>query len=494
MLPARSIGASAPYDRAVDVLELTGDGLRIEDVVAVARGGRGVRISQAGHDRLAAAAEVARRNAEDGAAVYGLTTGLGALRKVAVDGPDAARHARVSMHSHRAAHGAALPPEVVRAAMLHRANAFACGFAMVRPEVADAFVEALNADDLPIVHEIGSVGQSDLPAMAEIGSHLVDRGLELRQGETLAVLNANSLTAGHAALAAHDLTRLLDTFDDVLAATYEGFRANLSVLHPAVGEARPYAGLAESLGRLRAALAGSDLWHPAAPRHLQDPLSFRAAPQTHGAARDALTFARGQIETELNASGDNPMVVVGEGRLVSVGNFDIRPVALAIDLARIALASVVTLSCERVQKHLDDRHSGLPTGLRADESPDEALQIVGVGAASLAAEVRMLAAPVSYEVPTSGIANGIEDNITMAPLGVRRLATMVQLGFRMAAVELVVACQAIDLRGELALGAGVGPLHRCTRELVPFTGAGEAPAGDLDGLAARLGGTEGSDP
>ena len=383
----------------VQSLELTGGDLTIAEVVAVARRGRRVRLAEAALERMRTARAVARASAARGHCVYGLTTGVGALRGVAVATEDADRYGTLSIDAHRAAHGAPLPDDVVRAAMLHRANALALGRAMVRPVVAEAFVDALNADQVPVVHAVSSVGQSDLPAMAEIGWFLIERGLRLEQGEALAMLNANSLSTGHAALALHDLLQLLDAYDAVLAASLEGFAANLSVLHPDVAVVRPYPGLTGTIARLRGLLEGSELWAEGAARNLQDPLSFRAAAQTHGAARDALEFARRQVEIELNASGDNPLVLPGEERLVSVGNFDITPVATALDLVRIALGQVLTLSGERVQKHLHETYSGLRTGLRADDAPDDALAIVGVGAASLAGEARLLAGPVRSSDP-----------------------------------------------------------------------------------------------
>jgi histidine ammonia-lyase len=148
-------------------------------------------------------------------------------------------------------------------------------------------------------------------------------GLVLQRGEPLALLNGNSLSVGIGALALADTGRLLDACDVVGALSLEGFAGNPSVLHPQVADARPFRGLATSTGRMRQLLEGSYLWQPGAPRNLQDPLSFRTLPQVLGAARDALGHARTQLETELNASGDNPMVVASEGRIVSVGNFDV---------------------------------------------------------------------------------------------------------------------------------------------------------------------------
>ncbi|MDQ1681140.1 MAG: histidine ammonia-lyase [Frankiaceae bacterium] len=468
---------------SMEPIILSGEGLRIADVVSVARDGRPVRLSEDAVERMRGARAVVARMLESGQSVYGLTTGVGALREVAQDPADAERYSHRSILAHCTAHGPPLPDSVVRAAMVHRANAFARGRAMVRPEVAQAYVDALNDGATPLVHSIGSVGQSDLPAMAEIARGLLERGLRLQQGEALALLNANSLSVGHAALALADARNLLDSLDVVAALSMEGFAANPSVLHLDVAAARPYRGLGETITRLRELLDGSHIWQPDAARHLQDPLSFRSLPQVHGAARDAFGFAEGQLQIELNSSGDNPMLVPLEERFISVGNFDITPVAAAIDFARIALGQVLTATCERVQKQLAQHFSGIATGLRAVDGPDDALALVGGGAAALAAEARLLAGPVSLDVPTSSIAGGIEDHMSMAPLGARRLAEMVSLGSRLAAVELAVAAQAVDLRGVQPLGRGTGAAHSRTREMVAFVGPGEVFSNDLDELA-----------
>ena len=468
----------------VDELILTGEGLTAEHVVDVARGGRPVAVSGEAVERMRAAAELAQQLAAGEAEVYGLTTGVGALRGVRQTAADAEQFNRLTVQAHRTGHGPLLPGEVGRAALLHRLNALCRGRSMVRPLAAEAFADALNAGLAPELPAIGSVGQSDLPAMAELIHLLRDRGLDLAQGEALALLNGNSLSTGLGALAVADAARLLDAYELTGALSLEGFAGNPSPLHREVPDARPYRGLATSLAHIREQLEGSYLWQPGAARNLQDPLSFRTLPQVLGAARDALGYTRGQLETELNASGDNPMAVVSEGVVVSVGNFDITPLAAALDLLRLAIAQVMTASCERIQKHLSAGFSGIATGLRSDDGPDDALALVGGGAAALAAEARLLAQPVSLELPTSSIAAGIEDHLTMAPLGARRAAELNGMAARLAALELVVSAQAVDVRGAAPLGTGSGAAHARVRELVPFVGAGQAWDNQLGPLSA----------
>ena len=188
---------------------------------------------------------------------------------------------------------------------------------------------------------------------------------------------------------------------------------------------------------------------PPGPAHLPLPA---ADPRR---ARDALEFAKRQLETELNASQENPLVIPAEDRIVSVANFDILPLAAALDFLRVAVAPALTSACERLLKLLQGPLTGLPDGLAPRQGlAENSLGELGVAAQAFTAEARLLAQPVSYEVVTSTHAEGIEDRITMAPLAARRLAEMVELGERLAAIGFTVAAQAIDLREPSAVGAG----------------------------------------
>ena len=188
----------------------------------------------------------------------------------------------------------------------------------------------------------------------------------------------------------------------------------------------------------------------------------------HGAALDALGFARAQVELELNAAQANPLVDVENEQILSVGNFDSLPLATALDLLRIALAPVLTSANERMVKLLQAPLSGLPEGLSPQAgSAEDSLSEFGPAGQALTAEARLLAQPVSFELASTAHAEGIEDRMTMTPLAARRLAEMVALGERIVTIELLVACQAIDLR-EHKLGAGTRRAHGLVRECVPF--------------------------
>jgi len=461
---------------------LTGADLTIDEVVRVAREGARVELAPGSGDQVRRGREVVEQALARGDDVYGLTTGVGVHKQASPDPGELAAFNRRLLGSHRVGQGPPYADDVVRAAMVRLVNGFARGTSGVRPELVEPLLHALNEGAAPEVRTLGSIGQADLPANADLAFALF-ADIELAAGEGLALLDHNAFSTGHAALGAADARRLLDTLDVAGALDLEAFAVNLSVLHPAIVAARPYPGLATTVDRLRGLLAGSYLWDEGAARNLQDPLSFRTLPQVHGAARDALAFVERQLTIELNASQENPLVVLEEGRLVSVGNFDVLPLGAALDFLRVALAPVLSAACERTVKLLQAALTGLPDGPAARAGlADSALSELAVPAQALTAEARLLAQPVSVETGSATHHAGIEDRMTLAPLGARRLQELVVLGERLVAIELTVSAQAIDLRGRPQLGAGTGPAYEQVRRLVPATGEHEPPPQDLEPL------------
>jgi histidine ammonia-lyase len=457
---------------------LRGDSLTLDDVVRVARRREPVALAEDARERIRRARVVVERALADGVTVYGLTTGVGVRKRTPVEPPDVATFSRRLILEHRVGQGEPAPEPVVRAQMLLTANGFARG-AGVRLELVEHIVAALNDGAAPVVRTLGSVGEADLPANADLAHGLLgDFPIEAKEGHAL--LANSAFSTALAALAFADAKRLLDSLDVAGALDLEAFAANPALLDPAVAQHRPFAGLRTSVERLRSLLEGSYLW-TTVPRSLQDPLSFRCLPQVHGAARDAFAFAEGQLALELNASQENPLVLAEAGRFVSAGNFDVLSLAAALDFVRIAVAPMLTTAAERTVKLLQSPLTGLPEGVAAEAGLVESgLSEFALPAQALAAEAKLLAQPVSVETASTSHHEGLEDRITLAPLAARRLGTMVELGERLAAVELVVAAQAIDLRGRPALGARTGAAYARVRELVPPTRRGEAPPQDLE--------------
>jgi histidine ammonia-lyase len=472
-------------------ITLNGSNLTVTQVVAAARHGETVALAPEAIAAMRRSRAIVRDVLAGGEPVYGLTTGVGERKAYLLDPAERQRFNHRLVLNHRIAQGDAAPADVVRGAMLCLANSYAKGVTGVRPELAEMIVTLLNEGFAPPVRRLGSIGQGDLGPMADLAHGLITRsGFEVAENEGLALVSSNAFTTAWACLATADAGALLAVFDVAGALDLEAFGANVACLHPVIEQIRPFPGLAATLHQLRLLLAGSYLWQPGAARFLQDPLTFRCLPQIHGAARDALGYVMNILQIELNSSQSNPVVVPagngpgnGQGRIVSVGNFDIGHLAAALDFLRIALAPVVTSANERAVKLLQAPYSGLPAGLAAGlGSPDDALAELAVAGQAITVEARTLAQPVSYELASSVKGEGIEDRATMAPLSARRLADMIALSARVAAIEFVVAAQAIDLRAPGRLGLGTGRVYRMIRELVPFTQADGTLPADLEPL------------
>jgi histidine ammonia-lyase len=467
---------------------LSGSDLTVTEVVAAARRGESVAFAPGAIHTMEQARAVVEEVLAQDEPVYGLNTGVGERKSFLLDPAERRKFNQRLVLNHRIAQGDVAPSDVVRGAMVCLANSYAKGVTGVRPELAEMIVTLLNEGFAPPVRRLGSLGQGDLGPMADLAHGLITRsGFEVAENEGLALVSSNAFTTAWACLALADAQTLMDTFDVAGALDLEAFGANLTSLHPVIEQTRPFPGLAATLARLRDLLDGSYLSNPKAARFLQDPLTFRCLPQIHGAARDALGYAANILHLELNSSQSNPVVVKAERRIVSVGNFDIGPLAAALDFARIALAPVVTSANERMVKLLQAPFSGLAAGLAAQlATPDDALSELATAGQAITVEARTLAHPVSYELASSVKGEGIEDRATMAPLSARRLADMVSLCTRVAAIELVVAAQAIDLRQPGKLGLGTGRAYRLVRELVPFTQADGTLPADLEPLVELI--------
>jgi histidine ammonia-lyase len=427
---------------------LDGERLTLEDVVRVARGGERVEVTADAIARVQAARDVVDRAVERPGSVYGVTTGVGVRKRVGVAAGEMDGYNRRLLRDHRMAAGPDAPREVVRAAMVRLANGFAKGTSGVRTELLARVVDALNAGETPRVRLLGSAGQSDLGPLADL-AYGICGDMPLAAKEGISLINNNSFGTGLAALALADATRLLEALTVGAALDWEAFAANTSPLHPAVVRARPYPGIERRSARMRELLDGSYLWQPGAARNLQDPLTFRNAAAILGAVDDGLAFACAQLAIELNAAHENPLVSVVDELVLSVPNYEALPLAAALDFARIALVPAISSAQERSVKLL--------------QAP-----------LALMVEARSLAHPVSTETASTMLAEGIEDRITMAPLGARRLSEQVAVSEELLALGLVISAQAVDVRCCSPLGAGTARAHAQIRERYAFVAAGES--------------------
>jgi histidine ammonia-lyase len=455
-----------------------------EDVVAVARGGAEVELSDEAVSTMAATRAHVDALAASEAPVYGISTGFGGLATTHIPAEQRARLQKSLIASHAAGVGAPVEAEVVRAMILLRARTMATGVTGARPELARALLALLDGRRLPEVPEFGSLGCSgDLAPLAHVAAAL-DLPLEAKEG--LALINGTDGMLGMLVLACVDLWGLLRTADVAAAMSVEGllgtdraFAADLVLL-------RPHPGQQVSAANLRTLLDGSSIVasHRTGDRRVQDAYSLRCAPQVHGAARDALSFAETCADRELASAIDNP-VVLTDGRVESVGNFHGAPLAYACDLLAIVIADVAAMSERRTDRFLDaSRSQGLPPFLAHEPGLDSGLMIGQYTAAALVAECKRLAVPASVDtIPTSAMQ---EDHVSMGWAAARKLRTAIDHLSKVLAIELVTAARGIDLREPLLPARGTGAARDALRNGgVPGPGPDRPLSRELE-AAARL--------
>ncbi len=445
-----------------------------------------------------------KRAFETGAAPpteYGVTTGFGEFKDKAIAPDDLEQLQRNLLLSHSvgvSGDGAYFDSEVVRAALVTRLNAFLQGHSGVRRMMVEIVEAMINRGVIPLVPLKGSVGASgDLCPLAHTFATLLGVGKFYVLGENgirnaselpavlgfdpqkmkptfkegLALVNGVNYSAAMLALGVHDAEHLVEMADAAAALTLEAMCGCGRALDPKVHEARGHPGQIRSAARMRELLEGSHLMERAGA--VQDPYSLRCAPQVHGASRDAIAFARGTAEREINAATDNPLFFPEDGepwdlrfrsnwpesyrgdyRLAySAGNFHGQPIAIAADLLTIALAELANISERRVQMLLDGNHNRrMPQNLTTRAGVNSGLMIAQYTAASLVSENKVLSHPASVDsIPTSANA---EDHVSMSTHAARKMRTVLHNVQDVLAIELLVVAQALDWR----IGMSIDPI------------------------------------
>lgn len=462
-------------------------GTTADDVIAVARRGARVVVSEEALAAVAASRQVIDDLAAKPEPVYGVSTGFGALAVRHISPDLRAQLQRNIVRSHAAGMGPRVEREVVRALMFLRLKTLASGRTGVRPLVVETMAAILNAGITPVVHEYGSLGCSgDLAPLSHCALTLMGEGeaegpdgvvapaaqllaahriepVELREKEGLALLNGTDGMLGMLVMACADLGRLITSADVTAALSLEALLGTDKVLAPELHAIRPHPGQAASAANMLRVLAGSGLTghhQDDAPR-VQDAYSIRCAPQVAGAGRDTLAHARLVADRELAAAVDNP-VVLPDGRVESNGNFHGAPVAYVLDFLAIAAADLASIAERRTDRLLDkNRSHGLPPFLAADAGVDSGLMIAQYTQAALVSEMKRLAVPASVDsIPSSAMQ---EDHVSMGWSAARKLRTSVAALARVVAVELVAATRAIELRDGLTPAPATQAVLRAVR-------------------------------
>ena len=480
--------------------------LRWPQVVDIAEGAPLV-LSEEAQSRIRAAHGLVESIVRQGVRAYGVNTGVGALCDVVIAEPKQAELSRNIVMSHAVGVGPILDPAAVRAIMAAAINNFAHGYSGVRPSVVQRLLALLNGDCVPEVPAGGSVGY--LTHMAHIALVLLGKGwaqslgrrvsgaaalqsmglapLVLEAKEGLSLVNGTPCATGLSAIALGRAQRLLEWADLAAAMTFENLRGQIAVFDADALELRVSAGVAEVGKRLRAILSGSAILRQSAGLRTQDPLSLRAVPQVHGAARDLFSHAARVVDDELASVTDNP-VVLGtphHPRALSGANAVGAALGLAADSLGIAVAQLAAMSERRVDRLVNPLVSNLPAFLAADDGARSGFMIAQYTAASLVADNRRLAAPASLD---GGVTSGLqEDHLSHATPGALKLLKIIDNAEIIVAIELLAAVQAYELRPDSAARAAqTDAAYRAIRAVIPHY-ADDRPLGeDIQSARAML--------
>jgi histidine ammonia-lyase len=473
-------------------IALNGNELTFLQLHRVAVEGEQVSLSTASVERMKASRAVVDKLVASGATAYGINTGFGKLASVRIS-TEQVRQLQVNLvRSHSVGVGDPLSELEVRAMMLLRANALAKGLSGVRPLVVETLCAMLNAKVHPVIPSQGSVGASgDLAPLAHLAHVVIGEGFANYQGKTLpgdeamrlagikpvaleakeglSLLNGTQGMLALLSLALREADILADTADVAASLSLDALRGSPGAFDSRIMHARAYAGAAQTARNLAHLNEGSQIREshrsPESDKRVQDAYSLRCTPQVHGAVRDSLSQAREMASVELNSATDNPLVFVkegGDGDIVSGGNFHGQPLAMAADQVAIAIATLSGIAERRIEQMTNPLTSMLPAFLTPEPGLNSGFMIAQVTAAALTSENRALATPHSVDsISTSG---NQEDYVSMGMSGARRLQKMLQNLRYILAIELLCACQGIDLLTPLKTGTLAQKAYAAVRQ------------------------------
>jgi histidine ammonia-lyase len=503
----------------MSAIQIDGEHLDFAQLYRVVFDAANVELAPQARERMLASRAVIERLIASDQAVYGVNTGFGKMASVRISREQIGELQVNLVRSHSCGVGAPLSEHETRAVLLLRANAIAKGFSGVRPVVAETLCNMLNAGVHPVIPSQGSVGASgDLAPLAHLAQVAIGEGeaslqgrkmsggdamraagiapLALEAKEGLALLNGTQAMLALLALGLREAEIAVDSADVAAALSLDALRGSPAAFDERIAAARPYAGHAVTARNLRMLNEGSTIResHRAAEKdkRVQDAYSLRCTPQVHGAVRDALTQVRATLAVELNSATDNPLVFVhlggdsgaGSGEVISGGNFHGQPLAMAADQLAVALATLAGISERRIEQMTNPQTSLLPAFLVRDAGLNSGFMIMQVAAAALASEMKTQATPHSVDsIPTSA---NQEDYVSMGMGAARRIQPMLGNLRNVLAIELLAACQGIDLLAPLCTGTQSAKAQAIVRSESKMVEADRSLARDIRAVEQRI--------
>ncbi|MBI5935115.1 MAG: aromatic amino acid lyase [Chloroflexi bacterium] len=456
-------------------ITLDGSSLTIEKLVAIARFGEKVELAPQALERIKVCRAMLEEKLANKEVMYGTNTGIGEFSETMLNDEQVKEFQKYLIYNHAAGIGDPAPIEHVRAALAGRINVHAHGNSGCRPEITLTMIEMLNKGVTPVVCQKGSVGASgDLAPMAQAALLLMGEGEAFYDGERLAgseamrragipipglqardglaAINGSNLLTAMSALHIHDMERFLKQAEIAAAMSIEALLGNMKPYNTKLHELRGFSGAIASAKNIAKVIEGSDLATGKMKTKVQDAYSMRSSPQVIGAARDAIAYARSQVEIELNGVGDNP-IFVPEMKLTLTGaNFQGSPVSLPMDMAGAAITMVCVLSERRLNRLTNPALSqGLPDFLAHEPGFYSGLMLSQYTADHLIVEQRILSAPASVQsIPAAA---DQEDFVSMGMNTALKNGQILDNAYGVLGIEFMAAAQALDFR-EFAPGKG----------------------------------------
>jgi histidine ammonia-lyase len=467
---------------------LDGKSLTIEQVEAVARGNTLVELGAGAAENVM----TCRRAVEDlvaaGESIYGVTTGIGEFARIKVSPEFGTELQKRIVYSHAAGFGDPQQIDVVRAAMLLRANTLAKGYSAVRLSTLQTVIDMINRGVTPYVHEKGSVGTSgDLSPLSQVAEVVMGEGRayfrgELLQGgeamrlagiepvtlsfkEGLGIINGSQMCTGELALQVFDALRFVKNAMIASAMTIDALRSVSKAFDAMLHAVRPYPGQNAVARNIRVLTHGSEIIAQKSGK-VQDGYSLRCTPQVIGPSLDAIAYVRKQVETEMNSASDNPLFFADKKIHLAGGNFHGQSIAIGADILKIAMAETANLSERHINRLLNPVLSSLPDFLVQGKGLNSGLMVAQYTAAALVSENKVLAHPGS--VDSISVSADQEDHVSMAPVSVRTCKEIIKNVAGVYAIEMMCAAQAFDFWKPLKPGKGTAIAYDEIRKVVPM--------------------------
>lgn len=465
------------------------DGMPLEALVAIAREGAKVRLTKESEARIVKTRKLVEKWVKEERTIYGITTGLGALSDVTISKKDTRRLQENIILSHSAGVGDFLGEETVRAVIALRIKDLARGHSGIRLETVLCLQELLNRGICPLIPEKGSVGASgDLAPLAHLSLVLLGLGeafyegqrmpggealkrcgiqpLRLEAPEGLALVNGTQVMTAIGGLAVHDALGLSRMADIAAAMSLEVLMGTNTEFDSRIHQLKPHPGQIAAADNMRRITRNSEIIssHKDCSR-VQDAYTLRCSPQVHGASKDAIAYTRNVVETEMNASTDNPLIFSESEDFLLGGNFHGQHIALAMDFLSMAVSELANIAERRIERLLNPQLSGLPAFLVTDGGINSGFMIAQYTAAALVSENKVLSHPACVDsIPTSA---NKEDHVSMGTISARKCRDVVKNAEHVIAIELLCGAQAMDLFTNMKPGEGTRVAYKVIRDAVP---------------------------